>query len=432
MRAFDRLFDKLIREGELTFITADGKTHRFGKPSPDRAPIVVRLTDPRTPLRILLNPSLGAGEAYMDGTFVMEQGDILDLIDLITWNARYEIFGERTELEARIRPPEWLASWLRKRNHERASRRNVAHHYDLSAKLYDLFLDKDRQYSCAYWTGDPATESLDQAQTDKKAHIVAKLAIGPGHKVLDIGCGWGGMALYIHQKTGADVLGITLSEEQLKIARRRAEQAGVADKVRFELTDYRTVQGPFDRIVSVGMYEHVGPAHFSTFAAKCRSLLAPDGVMLLHTIGRIGPKRSADKWTTKYIFPGGYIPTLSEICEAAEHNGLLTADVETLRLHYAYTLEQWLRRTQAHQAEIVAMYDERFYRMWEFYLAGALTGFTNGEMVNFQVQYVRSRRALPITRDYMIAEEQALLDVPHPPSPHMAEMAGKEFERAGE
>ena len=409
MWAFDKLFHTLIQDGELTFIFPDGKPHRFGRPSPMRAPVVVRLTDPRTPLRIVLNPSLGAGEAYMDGTFLMKQGDIFDLIDLITWNARYERHGERTELEARIRPPAWLANWMRRRNHARASKRNVAHHYDLSAQLYDLFLDADRQYSCAYWRDDPATESLDQAQLEKKAHILAKLAVEPHHRVLDIGCGWGGMALYIHAKTGAEVLGITLSEEQLKIARQRAIDAGVSDKVKFELIDYRRVTGRFDRIVSGGMYEHVGPAHFRAFAAKCRSLLAPDGVMLLHTIGRIGPKRSTDAWTVKYIFPGGYIPTLSEVCEAAEQEGLLTADVETLRLHYAYTLEQWLRRTQAKKAEIVSLYDERFYRMWEFYLAGALTGFINGEMVNFQVQYVRDRTALPITRDYMIEAERQLL-----------------------
>jgi cyclopropane-fatty-acyl-phospholipid synthase len=408
MRSFDKLFQALIREGELTVIKANGKRMTFGRPAPGRAPVTVRFTDNWTPFRILLNPSLAAGEAYMDGKLIVEQGDILDLLDLVTWNGRFELKRDDAELEARLRLPEGIAAWLRGRNHERVSKRNVAHHYDLSAQLYDLFLDKDRQYSCAYWAGDPATETLDQAQLDKKAHIVAKLAIEPHHKVLDIGCGWGGMALYIHQKTGAEVLGITLSEEQLKIARERAEAAGVADKVRFELIDYRLVQGPFDRIVSVGMYEHVGPAHFRTYAAKCRSLLAEHGVMLLHTIGRIGPRRATDKWTVKYIFPGGYIPTLSEISLAAEDARLLTSDVEVLRLHYAHTLEHWLRRTQAHRAEIVAMYDERFYRMWEFYLAASLTGFTNGEMVNFQVQYVRDRRALPITRDYMVEAERRL------------------------
>jgi cyclopropane-fatty-acyl-phospholipid synthase len=407
MLSFDKLFHGLIREGELTIIKADGRATTFGKPAPGRDPVRVRFTDAGTPWRILLNPSLGAGEAYMDGTLIMEQGDIFALLDLVTWNGRYEL-SRNTELEARVRPPAWLGAWLRARNHERASRRNVAHHYDLSAALYDLFLDRDRQYSCAYWIDDPATETLDQAQLDKKAHIAAKLDIQAGHRVLDIGCGWGGMALYIHAQTGAEVLGITLSEEQLKIARQRAEQAGVADKVRFELIDYRRVAGTFDRIVSVGMYEHVGPRHFTTYAAKCRALLAPDGVMLLHTIGRMGKRRVTDSWTTKYIFPGGYIPALSEISEAAERAHLITSDVEVLRLHYAYTLQHWLRRTQAHQAEIVAMYDERFYRMWEFYLAGSLTGFTNGEMVNFQVQYVRDRRALPITRDYMEQAERRL------------------------
>jgi cyclopropane-fatty-acyl-phospholipid synthase len=409
MWSFDKLFTQLIKEGELTIIKANGRTMRFGTPSATRKPVTVRFTDNTTPFRILLNPSLAAGEAYMDGTLLLEQGDIYDLLDLVTYNGRFELKRDDAELEARVRPPLAVTNWLRARNHERASKRNVAHHYDLSAGLYDIFLDRDRQYSCAYWT-DPGNETLDQAQIDKKAHIVAKLAIEPGHKVLDIGCGWGGMALYIHAKTGAEVLGITLSEEQLKIARQRAEEAGVADKVRFELIDYRKVQGPYDRIVSVGMYEHVGPGNFETFAAKCRSLLTEQGVMLLHTIGRIGAERTTDKWTTKYIFPGGYIPTLSEMSLAAERTNLITADVETLRLHYAYTLEEWLRRTQAHKAEIVAMYDERFYRMWEFYLAGSLTGFTNGEMVNYQVQYVRDRRALPITRDYMFEAERALRD----------------------
>jgi cyclopropane-fatty-acyl-phospholipid synthase len=216
------------------------------------------------------------------------------------------------------------------------------------------------------------------------------------------------MALYLHEKTGAEVLGVTLSEEQLKIARERAQKAGVADKVKFELIDYRKVTGKFDRIVSVGMYEHVGPAHFRTFIAKCRSLLVDEGVMLLHTIGRVGPRRTTDSWTTKYIFPGGYIPTLSEMSEAAESARMFTSDVETLRLHYGYTLEHWLRRTQAHKAEIEAMYDARFFRMWEFYLAGAMTGFMNSSMVNYQVQYIRDRYALPITRDYMTEAEAKL------------------------
>ncbi len=406
MLLFDRAFKKLIKQGEMIVTGAGGKLYRYGSPYPGRDPVHVRFTDRSTPRKIVMAPSLGAGEAYMDGRLVMVQGDIHALLDLVTWNNRFELRSDKSNLEAKSRIFGDPFGWLRTYNQERRSKKNVAHHYDLSATLYDLFLDPDRQYSCAYFT-DPAN-SLEQAQIDKKAHIAAKLYLKPGLKVLDIGCGWGGTALYLHEKYGVEVLGITLSEEQLKLARERAEKAGVSDKVKFELIDYRKVEGKFDRIVSVGMYEHVGPAHFRTYIAKCRSLLTEDGVMLLHTIGRIGTRRTTDTWTTKYIFPGGYIPTLSEISEAAESSRMITSDVETLRLHYGYTLEHWLRRTQAHKAEIEAMYDARFYRMWEFYLAGSMTGFFNSAMVNYQVQYVRDRFALPITRDYMFDAEAKL------------------------
>jgi cyclopropane-fatty-acyl-phospholipid synthase len=406
MKLFDKAFTKVIREGELTVIDVRGKTYRYGTPSATLTPVTVRFTDRSTPRKIILDPSLGAGEAYMNGRMVLEQGDIYDLLNIVTWNGRLEKRGDRARLQRKIRFPGDPLAWLRTFNQERRSRRNVAHHYDLSAQLYDLFLDADRQYSCAYFTD--RANSLEQAQRDKKAHIAAKLYLKPGLKVLDIGCGWGGMALYLHQKTGAEVLGITLSEEQLAIARKRAADAGVADKVRFELIDYRKVTGTFDRIVSVGMFEHVGPAHYRHFMAKCRALLADDGVMLLHTIGRVGPPRPTDAWTTKYIFPGGYIPSLSEIARAAEQTRMICSDVETLRLHYGYTLEHWLRRAQAHRAEIEAMYDARFFRMWEFYLAGSATGFTHSQMINYQLQYVRNRHALPITRDYMIEAERGL------------------------
>ncbi|PZU07008.1 cyclopropane-fatty-acyl-phospholipid synthase family protein [Sphingomonas sp.] len=407
MWLFDRAFKKLIRKGELQVTDYKGRVYRYGQPEPGRPLVAVRFTDRTTPERIVSAPSLGAGEAYMDGRLIMEQGDIHALIDLVTFNNRWEKRGDRAKLERKVRMPgRDLGGWLRTWNYERRAKRNVAHHYDLSARLYDLFLDADRQYSCAYFT-DPSN-SLEQAQLDKKAHIAAKLHLKPGLRILEIGCGWGGLALYLHQKTGAEVLGITLSEEQLVIARQRAEAAGVADKVKFELIDYRAVTGKFDRIVSVGMFEHVGPGHFRQFFACCRKLLADDGVMLLHTIGRLGKRRPTDAWTVKYIFPGGYIPTLSEIAEATEAVRLITTDVETLRHHYGYTLEHWLRRTQAAKAEIEAMYDPRFYRMWEFYLAGSTTGFFNGQMINYQLQYVRDRTALPITRDYMIEAERTL------------------------
>jgi cyclopropane-fatty-acyl-phospholipid synthase len=291
-------------------------------------------------------------------------------------------------------------------NSARQSKRNVAHHYDLSDRLYDLFLDRDRQYSCAYFT-DPAN-TLEQAQADKLAHIAAKLLLEPGHHVLDIGCGWGGLALYLHQRTGAEVLGVTLSEEQLKVARERAAAAGVADKVRFELIDYRSLTGRFDRIVSVGMFEHVGPPQYRTFFAKCRELLADDGVMLLHTIGRMGGPGVTDAFTAKYIFPGGYNPALSEIVQGYEGLKLFPTDVEVLRLHYAWTIDHWYDRTVAARDQIVALYDERFFRMWTFYLAGAAAAFRTGGMCNYQIQLSRSRTAVPVTRDYIGAAEARL------------------------
>jgi cyclopropane-fatty-acyl-phospholipid synthase len=290
------------------------------------------------------------------------------------------------------------------RNNPKRSRRNVAHHYDLRDELYELFLDDDRQYSCAYFTD--RSNSLEQAQADKKAHIAAKLALAPGQRVLDIGCGWGGMALYLHRQAGVDVLGITLSEHQLKIARQRAAAAGVSDHVKFELIDYRMIEDRFDRIVSVGMFEHVGAKNYDTFFAKCRSLLKPDGVMLLHTIGKLGEvSKGPDPFTEKWIFPGYHLPSLSQMCEASEKVRLIASDVENLRLHYGLTLRHWLRRATENRAKIEAMYDARFFRMWEYYLAGGIVMFESGAACNYQVQYIRERTALPITRDYMADAE---------------------------
>ena len=397
-----KLLARLVRRGELIVVDASGRVHRFGTPDPARAPVAIQFTDSATPTRIALNPRLGVGEAFMDGRLVIKQGDVLALLDLVLSNAPWGGGARKSLNRDAGRLLRHLSEW----NRAARARRNVAHHYDLSDRLYDLFLDADRQYSCAYFT-DPSN-SLEQAQADKKAHIAAKLALAPGQRVLDIGCGWGGTALYLHAKAGVDVLGITLSAEQLEVARRRAAQAGVADHVRFELIDYRHVEGRFDRIVSVGMFEHVGRPQYDAFFAKCRSLLADDGVMLLHTIGRMGGPGATDAFTAKYIFPGGYNPALSEIVTASERSKLIVADVETLRLHYAHTLEHWYARTVAARDAIVALYDERFYRMWSFYLAGAITAFRHGGLVNYQVQYIRDRRALPITRDYIAAAERCL------------------------
>jgi cyclopropane-fatty-acyl-phospholipid synthase len=401
----DPFLRRIVQHGELTITDASGKTHRYGAPAPDRAPVHMTFHDKRVPLDILRKPTLGVSEAYMDGRLDVGDDDILALLDLFRFNARWE-----KGIDDGLRRGEhaWLIKLFRA-NSLRQAKKNVAHHYDLDDRLYDLFLDRDRQYSCAYFGPDNADRDLDKAQVDKKAHIAAKLALKPGQKVLDIGCGWGGMALYLNRVADVDVLGITLSEEQLKVARRRAEEAGVADRVKFELIDYRTLTGRFDRIVSVGMFEHVGEPHFRTYFAKVRELLADDGVALIHTIGRMAPPSYTDSFTAKYIFPGGYIPALSETVAASEREHLILSDCEVLRLHYGLTIEHWYARTGAVKDRIVALYDERFYRMWRFYLAGAMTAFRWGEMVNFQLQFVRDRYALPITRDYISEAEKALL-----------------------
>ncbi|MFA5962771.1 MAG: cyclopropane-fatty-acyl-phospholipid synthase family protein [Sphingomonas sp.] len=406
MALIDLFLAARVKRGQLTVHHADGKSRTFGTPDPAFPTVAVRFTDKGAAASILRDPGLGAGEAYMRGRLIVEQGDVRDLVNLLTGNDPWEAGANALAAAPTRRAIQAVTHRIDRINMARRSKRNVAHHYDLSDRLYDLFLDSDRQYSCAYFT-DPAN-SLEQAQDDKKAHIAAKLALAPGMKVLDIGCGWGGMALYLHRKTGAEVLGVTLSEEQLKVAQRRAAEAGVADKVRFELIDYRHVTGQFDRIVSVGMFEHVGPAHYTTFFRQCRDLLTPDGVMLLHTIGRAGGPGVTDKWTTKYIFPGGYNPALSEIVAANEGLRLMLTDVEVLRLHYSYTLDHWYDRTVAARDAIVALYDEDFYRMWQFYLAGAAAAFRFGGMVNYQLQFARNRHVLPITRDYMFEEERRL------------------------
>jgi cyclopropane-fatty-acyl-phospholipid synthase len=400
----DRYLERIIRDGELTLVDSRGNARTYGRDDGSGRKIVVRLADGNVVRDVMRHPKVGVGEAYMDGRLIIESGDILGLLDLVTSNAPWEAGGKSRK--AISRGGHKLMRKLALVNWRRRSARNVAHHYDLSDRLYDLFLDSDRQYSCAYFKDPGAT--LEQAQADKKAHIAAKLHLAPKHKVLDIGCGWGGMALYLNRVADVDVLGITLSKEQLGVARQRAKAAGVADRVKFELIDYRDVEGQFDRIVSVGMFEHVGPRHYGSFFRKARELLSRDGVMLLHTIGRMGGPGVPNPWTNKYIFPGSYVPALSEIITASEQTRLIAADIEMLRLHYAHTLEHWYGRVQQHRAEIVALYDERFFRMWEFYLAYSLVGFRHGGMVNYQIQYIRDRAALPITRDYLARNEAAL------------------------
>ena len=397
---FDRLLETLVPRGRLTLILPGREPRSYGPGGGKQ--VTIRLHDRKVALDLVRNPRLAVGEAYMDGRLTVEDGTILDLLELVVGANRWEDKTKGREKLNKGKIKKIRA--LFRRNKPKKSRRNVAHHYDLGDELYEAFLDPDMQYSCAYYT-DPAN-SLEQAQADKKAHIAAKLALRPGQRVLDIGCGWGGMALYLNRVADVDVLGITLSEHQLATARRRAAEAGVADRVKFELVDYRKLEGRFDRIVSVGMFEHVGLAHFDEFFAKCRELLADDGVMLLHTIGKLGKAgASPDPFVDKYIFPGGYLPSLPDIVGASTRARLITSDVETLRLHYALTVREWLRRFTKARPRMARLYDERFCRMWEFYLSGAIVFFEHGAGCNYQLQYSRDRRALPITRDYMAEAE---------------------------
>jgi cyclopropane-fatty-acyl-phospholipid synthase len=392
-------FRYLIRIGVLTVIDAAGVTHRFaGAPGPQ---VTIRLHDKALHHRLLLRPYLAAGEAYMDGTLTVEGGTIYDAIELACLNiATFDSFPLH-------RAQEYLARIMRKihtYNPVHRARRNVAHHYDLSDTLYDLFLDNDRQYSCAYFTTD--NDSLEVAQDNKKLHLAAKLLLKPGQKLLDIGSGWGGLGLYLARLAGVDVTGVTLSVEQQKAAAERARAAGLGDKVHFHLRDYRAETGKYDRIVSVGMFEHVGAVHYREFFAKVRDLLTDDGVMLLHAIGRMTPPGGTNPWLRKYIFPGGYTPALSEVLAAVEKVGLWVTDVEILRLHYAKTLREWRRRFAANRDKIRGLYDERFCRMWEFYLAGCELSFRYLGQVVFQMQLSRRQEAVPLTRDYIADYER--------------------------
>ncbi|PQM26811.1 SAM-dependent methyltransferase [Sphingopyxis lindanitolerans] len=403
---------RVVRRGRLTVVDPDGGVEHFGEPAPGFPQVAVRFTTRRAMRRVILDPRLGAAEAFMDGEMVLTDGDIMALIGLLRLNTPWDRgveLRDKTWLGRRI---EGVRTRLGSINRRRRARANVHHHYDIGNDLYRLFLDADLQYSCAYWPRAGLT--LDEAQAAKKAHIAAKLALKPGQRVLDIGCGWGGMAITLAKLEQVEVLGITLSDEQLALARQRAAAAGVADRVRFELIDYRDLAarepGRFDRIVSVGMFEHVGAPNYETFFRACANLLSADGVMLLHTIGRFGGPGATDAFTRKYIFPGGYIPALSETLAASEKSRMIVTDVETLRLHYALTLRQWYARTLAHEAEIAQMMGERFFRMWTFYLAGATSAFESGGMGNYQIQFARSRHALPLTRGYMAAAEAAYRD----------------------
>jgi len=397
----NRLFASIIKRGTLTIVTPDGLGTCFGSGEPQ---VTMRLHDRRALAQLALNPELELGQLYMDGRLTVENGDISDLLDLLMRNL---VAARPKGTLAVLRRLRKLTRWLAQHNDSTRSRRNVAHHYDLSGKLYELFLDRDWQYSCAYFS--VPGESLEEAQIGKKRHIAAKLHLDmPGLSVLDIGSGWGGLALDLARDCGAKVLGVTLSEEQIALARLRAQSAGLAERCRFELVDYRALTGTFDRIVSVGMFEHVGVPYYPAFFAKMHALLKDDGVALLHTIGRSDGPGVTNPWIAKYIFPGGYTPALSEIVPVIERAGLIVTDVEVLRLHYAETLKEWRRRFKAQWNAAAALYDERFCRMWEFYLAGAEMAFRREGQVVYQIQIAKAVDALPLTRDYMFESERTM------------------------
>lgn len=391
----DALLKRLIRDGSIAIRYADGTTRSYGDPAAEPAATLEVKAGANDP-RILYDPSLAFAEAYMAGDFVLAEGDLVAFLSVVLDNIERRGFSGAAGLTQRLR--RWLRP-LAQFNRITRARANVAHHYDLSGALYDLFLDADRQYSCAYWPEPEMT--LDEAQLAKKHHIAGKLLLEPGHRVLDIGCGWGGLALDLAGRHGAEVTGITLSTEQLALARQRAEKAGLAEQVQFALTDYRQVQGRFDRIVSVGMFEHVGVTYYDTYFATIRDHLTDDGVALVHTIGRSGEPGPTNSFIAKYIFPGGYTPSLSEIMTAVERSGLVVCDIEVWRLHYAATLKEWRRRFLANWTKAEALYDTRFCRMWDLYLASCEASFRCGGQVVFQLQLARRNDAVPITRNYL-------------------------------
>ena len=399
-RLLRAVFGSLIRAGNLRVTTAGGSTFTLGDGTGTRA--AIRFTTRAAERRVLLDPALKFGEAYMDGGVILEEGSIADVLAIV--------LGQRRQGPPAWTRLPWLIRYVHRRiaqfNPRRRARRNAAHHYDLDDRLYALFLDSDRQYSCGYF--ETHEQSLDDAQLAKKRHLAAKLLAPPDHRVLDIGCGWGGLALYLAEVCGARVTGITLSERQLALACARAAEKGLSDKIEFRLQDYRDVPEKFDRIVSVGMFEHVGVGFYDAFFGKCSRLLDEHGIMLLHSIGRSEGPNVTNPWIAKYIFPGGYIPALSEVLPAVERAGLLVTDIEILRLHYAETLKAWRERFLAHREEVERLYDARFTRMWEFYLAAAETAFREQAMMVFQLQLTKRDDVVPMTRDYIRREEARL------------------------
>ncbi len=394
MFPLSHMMKSFVQTGTLNIIDADGKTHVFsGAPGPE---VTMRLTDRSLYHKLVFNPELNAGEAYMDGRMSFENSTLRDFLTLFSIN-RLNLGSY--PLQKALRSVSMKFRKRQQANKMGEAQRNVAHHYDLGNEFYKLFLDENMHYSCAYFRSDD--ETLEEAQKNKLRLLAAKLNLKPGQKILDIGCGWGDLALYLAQLEDVEVLGVTLSREQHELATERAADMGLSNRVRFELKDYRKVDERFDRIVSVGMFEHVGVHHYDEFFDKINALMDDDGVALIHSIGHMSPPGMASPWMRKYIFPGAYSPALSEVFEAVEQNSLWVTDLEFLRLHYAKTLAHWTERFDANRDKIEAMYDKRFARMWEFYLISAEMMFRTGSQLVFHMQLARKRDAAPIVRDYI-------------------------------
>jgi cyclopropane-fatty-acyl-phospholipid synthase len=420
MWLLDKFLTKAIRRGRLVVTNYDGRTYEYGPGGGDE--IRIRLNHRKAAHHIATYPQVGAGEAYMWGWLEVEPPhDIRDMVLFVTANTKKSGAAAIQPKGPVRKMAQRLIAKADGINLRGKARKNAEHTYNLTRRLYELFLDEDRQYTMGYYRD--TSNSLEKAQLDKKAHMAAKMYIKPGMKVLDIGCGWGGFALYLHKHYGCEVLGIALAPDQIAFCKERAKAEGVEDKVKFALMDYRDVEGEFDRISSVGLLEHVGTAHYPQFFKHTNKLLKPDGVMFSHCCGRAGMPGFTDAWTRKYIFPGGYIPALSELVIESEKAGWQIMDVEAMRFHYSHTLEEWYNRTVMHKEEIVDLYDEQFYRMWLFYLAGAEQSFRHGKMVNWQLVYVKDRAAIPMTRDFMYEESERLRESEEPPVWHLAQAA---------
>lgn len=402
MYLLSHMLKGFVQSGTLNVIDAEGKRHVFsGRSGPE---VTFRLHDKALYTKLFFNPEMGAGEGYMDGTLTFEDCSLADFLSFFSINrlalGSYPLQAFFRKISRKLRS-------FQQYNPIGKAQENVAHHYDLSNDFYKLFLDEDMQYSCAYYMHE--NETLEQAQLNKKRHITSKLLLEPGQRILDIGSGWGGLALYIASLADVEVVGVTLSKEQYELSVQRAKALGMDDRVQFKLQDYRHAEGPFDRIVSIGMFEHVGVHHYSEFFGKIYDLLTDSGVALIHSIGHMSPPGTASPWLRKYIFPGAYSPAMSEVFTALEMNSLWATDVEILRVHYANTLREWHNRFESNRDEIARMYDERFCRMWEFYLVSVGMMFRTGSQMVFQMQVAKQRDAAPLTRDYIGKQEAVYL-----------------------